>query len=500
MNKIKFLLFLTLIGSCTQLSTTRNEAREVILNKVSPQLEKILLQGNPINPPKWSTYPIVQNLPDNSFDPRKTIKSLFTYDSKGRLVLLPGDYTFPVMTYCMSSEAQSPAGHIYSLSKLGGKRAKVIRELNLLAPAKYFTHEIQMVSWGLQNGLSYEELGKLGQEMIDSVIPHYKLELQESILTGIEKKWNRASELSEGILPYFNESTEILKKNLGELGKRIQEMREYKNHLREFGYDYRKLSEKINTTTSSKRRGETPWSKISNNVYARFITENSFGEIGYLQVRVLAYDSGREINSENNKQQIFDLVSLIANPNSDAIQPLTFSPLYGVTGTIVLTPSLSRHPLAGALLLASVLSAKYVDWEAFFNLYDILQDSNDRDIQKEIKRGIRVLRKEHDILEKPLKEAGIISGKDKKTSIKEKNEVREYRKPGGEEQLQKDFDKIEGVPSKKKGGIETKTLSDETTVVKRPKDGDTPATLEVQPPEGDSRYPDSKIRVKVRYP
>jgi hypothetical protein len=27
-----------------------------------------------------------------------------------------------------------------------GKRAKIIRELNLLAPAKYFAHEIQMVS------------------------------------------------------------------------------------------------------------------------------------------------------------------------------------------------------------------------------------------------------------------------------------------------------------------------------------------------------------------
>lgn len=81
-----------------------------------------------------------------------------------------------------------------------------------------------------------------------------------------------------------------------------------------------------------------------------------------------------------------------------------------------------------------------------------------------------------------------------------KNEVREYRKPGGGEQLQKDFDKIKGVSSKAKDGTETKTLLDGTTVVKRPRDGDTPPTLEVQPPKGDLIYPNPKIRVKVRYP
>jgi hypothetical protein len=155
--------------------------------------------------------------------------------------------------------------------------------------------------------------------------------------------------------------------------------------------------------------------------------------------------------------------------------------------------------LAGAVLLAALVSAKNIDWEAFFDLQDLLQDSRDRDVQKEIERGKEALRIEHDILEKPLKEAGIISGNDKKTSIREKNEVREYRKPGAEEQLQKDFDKIKGAPSKAKDGTETKIFSDGTTVVKRPRDGKTPPTLEVQPSKIDTRYPNSKIRVKVRY-
>jgi hypothetical protein len=56
--------------------------------------------------------------------------------------------------------------------------------------------------------------------------------------------------------------------------------------------------------------------------------------------------------------------------------------LYGFGYTITLTPALSQHPLSGALLLAAVLSAKYIDWDAFFDLQDLLQDSSDWDVRK----------------------------------------------------------------------------------------------------------------------
>jgi len=497
MNKKTFLLlYLALLSSCAQLLTNHDGTKDLVLQKVRPSLEKIFDQENPINSLGRNTYPIVQKLPGDTFVPRQTIRSLFTYHSDGRLLLAPGDYTFPVMTYCMKSSASSPAGHIYSLSQLTGKRAKIIRDLNLLAPAKYFTDEIQMVSWGLQNGLSYEELGKLGQEMVDSVIPHYKVELRESILNQIEKKWNQLSDLSQGTLPSFSESISSLEDNLGEIGKIIQEMRDYRDRLRKVGYDYARLSELIETSSRSEASGDTAWSKISNNVYARFITNGSFGEIGYVQVRVLASSLGREINSVKVKHEVLDLASLIASPNDQSIQPLSFSPLYGFGGTITLTPALSRHPLAGAVLLAAVVSAKNIDWDAFFDLQDLLQDSRDRDVQKEIERGMEALMKEHDMLEKPLKEAGIISGKTKDTSKNKNGRVRNYEKEGGEKQRQKDFDKIEGEYSKAKDGTEKKALPDGTTVVKRPDED----TIEVQAPKGDPRYPFKGTKVKVRYP
>ena len=501
-KKLLLLLCFSLLSSCSQLPKDREEAKEFVLQKLRPGLEKILSQESPIDPPERSTYPLAQKLQGSPLVARQSIRSLFTYNSKGRLVLSPGDYTFPVITYCMNSSASSPAGHIYSLSKLEGMRAKIIQDLNLLAPAKYFADEIQMVSWGIQNGLSYEELGKTGQEMIDNVIPHYKPELEESLLIKLERRWNQASSLSGGILPSFHASAENLEEELGDLGKRIQEMREFRERLREVGYDYVRLSEMIDTTTRSQATGDTLWSKVSDNVYARFLTEESFGGIGYIQVRVLSNSSGREINSTANKHAVLNLVSLQANPNTNEIQPLSFSPLYGVGGTITLTPALSRHPLAGALILAAVLSAKYVDWDAFFDLQDLLQDTNDIDVKKEIERGHLALSKEHDKLEKPLKEAGIISGKTRNTSTNKNGEVREYTKEGGEEQLQKDFDKLPGKPIKSKTDeVEYKEYPDGTRVVKNPKKiGEKPrdATLEVQPMSHSEI--DYDIRIKVRYP
>jgi hypothetical protein len=54
---------------------------------------------------------------------------------------------------------------------------------------------------------------------------------------------------------------------------------------------------------------------------------------------------------------------------------------------------------------------------------------------------------------------------------------------------------LPGVHAKAKDGIETKTLLDGTTIVKRPDK----QTIEVQAPENDPRYPDDRLKVKVRY-
>jgi hypothetical protein len=108
------------------------------------------------------------------------------------------------------------------------------------------------------------------------------------------------------------------------------------------------------------------------------------------------------------------------------------------------------------------------------------------------------LKEAHDELEKELKEVGIISGKTKDTTKKEKNPTREYEKAGGDKELEEDFDKLPGIRIKPPDGIEYKVISNDSKAIKRLRDGDKPPTLEIQPLKDSTKYY-YKLRVKVRY-
>jgi hypothetical protein len=408
----------------------------------------------------------------------------FNIDNTGTFLLSPGNYSIPVMTYCMKSSSSSPKGHTYSIDQMKGKLSPIIKKLNLKAPAHFSFSDIQIVHWSLLAGLSFEEMTEESQKIIDLIIPEHRKEFKESFLSLSEKKFDRLSELSNGTIPTMREFPFL------------EEMRSFRNKLRTAGNDYEELRRLIDTTLSKNKPKIIPWSKISENIYARFITEDSFGEIGFLQVKVIP-ETGRVINDESQKKYPLDITSLIANPNDSKIQPLSFSPLYGMAG-VVSTSKIVINPRAAAMLIALTLAVYPMNWDDFFKLDELLKDVHDKNIQKEIEKGKETLRKEHDELEKPLKEAGIITGKDKNTSIKEKNEVREYKKTGGIEQLNKDFDKMPGEKFKAKDGTETKILPDGTKIVKGTKNKNGP-TLEIQPSKNDPRYPDPGIRIKVRY-
>lgn len=93
------------------------------------------------------------------------------------------------------------------------------------------------------------------------------------------------------------------------------------------------------------------------------------------------------------------------------IQPLSFSPVYGFGGVLVI-PALADTPVLASAVLGAVLAAEVIDWSAFQKLSQMLHDMKDREVQKKIAEGIQALNKIHDKLEKPLREKGII---DKKT-------------------------------------------------------------------------------------
>jgi hypothetical protein len=262
--------------------------------------------------------------------------------------------------------------------------------------------DVQILHWSLMSGLSYEEMTEASQKIIDRIVPEHRNNLKESFLSSMEKKFDRLSELSNGTTPTLSDISYL------------EGMRTFRDKIREVGNNYEDLKSLVDITPRNKKESHSHWSKISENIFARFVTEGSFGDIGFLQVRVIP-ESGRAINSESQRKYSLDVTTLIANPNNSNIQPLSFTPLYGIAGVIG-TSRIASNPRAAALLLALTLAVYPMNWDEFFKLKEMLEDVQDKDVQKEIEKGNKTLRKEHHELEKPLKEVGIISWKDKKTS------------------------------------------------------------------------------------
>lgn len=430
-----------------------------------------------------SAFPTTKSIQGPLYNEKDSNQTSFSINDSGTFLLSPGDYSIPVMTYCMKSSSSSPEGHSYTLDQIKGKLGPIIKKLNLKAHAHFSTSDIQILHWSLLAGLSYEEMTEASQKIIDRIVPEHRNNLKESFLSSMEKKFDRLSELSNDTTPTLSDIPYL------------EGMRTFRDKIREVGNNYEDLKSLVDITPRNKKESQPHWSKISENIFARFVTEGSFGDIGFLQVRVLP-EAGRIINSESQKKYPLDVASLVANPSDPSVQPLSFTPLYGMAGVLA-TSQIAANPRASVLLIGLTLAVYPMNWDDFFKLEELLEDVHDKNIQKEIEKGKETLRKEHDELEKPLKEAGITSGKDKKHS-KQKNETREYRKSGGLEQLNKDFDKMPGELSKAGDGTEIKVLPDGTTIVKSPSSNNGP-TLEIQPPKNNSKFPDEGIRVKVRY-
>jgi hypothetical protein len=460
-------------------------------------IELNLVNLEPLKSPELTSFPLTdQTL---LFDSKKIRNKNIDFDLNGNLMLPPGDYTIPVMTYCIKHSGASPDAHLYTLSKLEGSRAQIIRELNLMAPGKFSVEDIQITSWSILAGLSYEEMTKTSQNIIDIVLLKYKEDLKESYLKTIEKNWNKLSRSTQGIIPVFNEASNQLSENLGEIGIKINEYRKFKNQLSEIGHNYQELSKVIQTSRGSlqSRKDETPWSLLSPNVYARFVTDGHFNQIGFLQIKVTQVLQGRKVNSTNDERILVDVGSLIANPHDKDVQPLAFSVFLNAQGVWVI-PALVESPVAAGLVLATIIGTKKINWDSFFDIYDYLKDSKSKEIQNEIDKGLRALQEAHDELEKPVKEAGVISGKTKNTSTNEKNNTREYQKSGGDKELKNDFDKLPGQPVKSSDETEYKIISSDSKAVMRLKEGRKIPTLEVQPLEGSSKF-HRKLRIKIRY-
>jgi hypothetical protein len=481
-------------------------AAKIAIKAARPQFEKLYFDQAPILPPETGRFATLDKLPGSQFNPDLIASQNLVYNPDGKILLPEGDFIIPVITFCMNHYGASATAHDYILSKLQGRKSKFLRELNLKALTKFSPEDIQILSWSLQAGLTYAEFSKTSQQIIDDILPQYKPELHDSFITTFEKKWNDLSDKSQGMIPTFNAASNELFSELGAVGQKINLARNFRTQLEVNGNDFSILSRSIEILekVQKDRQALIPkWSKINDRIYAQFVTQGHYLDIGYLQIRVLPEVRSASAAQISSKVQIskiaLDILSWQADPQSPNIQPLSFSPIIGYGGVAVL-PALIEAPPAALLAVAAVLASKAIDWKTFSDLYNLLKNTTDSKLKKLLENGINTLLKEHDELEKPFREHKIITRKTEETTKSPKNETREYRKSGGIESLNKDFDSLPGEISKAQDGTEIKTLPNGSRAIKRLpslKEGKE-ATLELQPPSHTLK-PDSRLRIKVRY-
>lgn len=489
---IFFTLFFLNVNSCSQLPFSdelSDLSKDTAYKVLTSQLKEYVLNNAPILPSTKNPFAIADKLPGQEFKPDLKNQPKWGYSEEGEMLLSPGDYVFPVWTFCLNANAQSPAGHTYTLNKLSGSASKIVEQISLKAIFKYPVNDIQTLIWSLQAGLDYDEMTSKEQKIIDDIAIRFKFDLQKSFYKRIEEKWNHVSDKSQGVVPPFSDASDEFVTQMGSVGESIVEIRNLRNKILNAKGNYEILRRTIDTPRPQ-QNGVAHWSKISDRIYARFVTQGSYQEAGQLQVRVIS--SKRQAANAGQQDVIaLDMSGLIADSGSAGVQSLSLAPLVGVGGVAVM-PTISSNPYTVAAVMAAILAAQVIDWDAFFALANKTVDLADQTVKELIKYGNAELSEVHDRIERPGKDYKVISGKDLDKQKSDK-QTRQYNKKGDSKTLDEDFDKLPGEKSLTQDGKEVKTFENGDKVIKRPKikEKERP-TLEFQPEKG-------RERVKQRY-
>ncbi len=309
-----------------------------IADQITQSLGRTLQTESPIVSSAQNVFPTVATLSGKPFRAGGDLRSIWQQirtSRDGSVLLTPGDYAIPVSVFCMKHAASSPPGHRYLLAPLKGKLADVIAALNSRTVGSNIPHsQLQVLSWNLQAGMKYEEMTPELRAIVDRVLPEFKPRLTRSFLEQIETSWSQLSSTVPG-LPSMDSSLN----RLGDVGKTVVTIKQTRETLLRYGNNYELLSRALVTQDARATVGDTPWSRISDRVYARMVTQGDYSSPAELQMRVVpaANSAGAAPFQVASSQGLVssqlaaspvpvNLTNLVADPQNAGIQPLSMSP------------------------------------------------------------------------------------------------------------------------------------------------------------------------------
>ncbi len=295
-------------------------AKDVAVRQALAEFGKSIGEQMPFVVSTSDAYPTTA-LSGAPFAPGKApsnLNSLLRNSSDGTVSLLPGDYAFTVGVFCMKAHAHSPTAHRYLVAPLRGSAADVFRALNSRLPSYALDHRsAQVLSWEIQAGLSYAEMQPAQRGIVDRVIPDLKGRLTADVYEQIRGQYEKLVGRVPG-MPSFEDAIG----RLGSAGQLLLQLQTLRTEMLQPPQSYEELARSLvpigPLLSASTVGGETPWSRYSDRVLVRFVTDGDYATPGTYQVRVLP-PSG----STGNPDPSVPFANVVNNPGNDGVQPLT---------------------------------------------------------------------------------------------------------------------------------------------------------------------------------
>src|SRR3984885_5289718 len=179
---VLLIAFATALAAQNPLAALENAAKE---KAAEAAIETLLNNQLPLILNAKDVYPTVNQLPGGPFSPTPLQLAADQLDQP----LTPGDYTINTLDFCSEYSVHEPgAGVAYVLGPYDGKAAGAIGALIWRGTVQYNINpnSLQAVSWTIQSGLTYAQMPKTYQAIVDQVIPDFKSEFTSDFIVNLE--------------------------------------------------------------------------------------------------------------------------------------------------------------------------------------------------------------------------------------------------------------------------------------------------------------------------
>ncbi len=340
---------------------------------IKDQLRSFLKDEIPITGTEHKLYPTTLQVPGGQFTPQ----ILYLNALNSSQVIPPGDYEIPVHYYCTKVYTLNGAGNRYRLARLNGRLSNVLSTLYQRASLnKVPIQDVQVLSWSIQSGVSYDNLSSSSKQLVNQLIPDYRQQLEGSFTDKTIKYWNSISQLTP--LPSFDATLN----QLGDIGKFAQSLLRARQEIINTNFSYGALANAFVIPQDVNLPGgmeTTPWSQINEQVYLRFIAPKGALNDGVAQVRIVGRSQTKKLNKVNlikSNVESKQVISSLPGNNNRSASSVTAEALLsnisqsvgipeqnGQALTATVTPAPENRELQEAREIARRLREEYPGWK-----------------------------------------------------------------------------------------------------------------------------------------